>query len=171
MKEKEQKGEEKGGIKYVSARQSTCPTHLIGTTSGRGLPFWVVGSSRRMLRWIECRFISAQDRFSRLARKSSLQSRSRRIQSSSALTPGADGRFQLYGDEGDNYDDKKSEHSLIPITWSQADKALFIGARVGSYPGMQARLLSTPSGYERAMGPENRWNRRRIVSLNIPAPR
>jgi len=56
------------------------------------------------------------------------------------IYPGADGRFQLYGDEGDNYDYEKSEHSLIPITWSQADKTLFIGARVGSYPGMPSSI-------------------------------
>ena len=56
------------------------------------------------------------------------------------IYPGADGRFQLYGDEGDNYDYEKSEHSLIPITWSQANKTLFIGARVGSYPGMPSSI-------------------------------
>ncbi len=50
--------------------------------------------------------------------------------------PGADGKFELYGDEGDNYDYEKGERSLIPISWSQANKTLAIGARTGSYPGM-----------------------------------
>jgi alpha-D-xyloside xylohydrolase len=49
---------------------------------------------------------------------------------------GADGSFNLYNDEGNNYDYKKGVHSVIPIQWNEAAKTLTIGARVGAYPGM-----------------------------------
>lgn len=52
------------------------------------------------------------------------------------IYPGADGSFDLYEDEGDNYDYEKGAHALIPIRWSQADRTLVIGDRAGSYPGM-----------------------------------
>jgi alpha-D-xyloside xylohydrolase len=50
--------------------------------------------------------------------------------------PGADGSFDLYGDEGDNYDYEKGAHAVIPIKWSQTNGTLVIGDRAGSYPGM-----------------------------------
>ena len=49
---------------------------------------------------------------------------------------GADGNFNLYNDEGNNYDYRKGMHSLIPIRWDEAAKTLTIGAREGEYPGM-----------------------------------
>jgi alpha-D-xyloside xylohydrolase len=49
---------------------------------------------------------------------------------------GADGSFNLYNDEGNNYDYKKGLHSIIPIRWDEATKTLAIGAREGEYPGM-----------------------------------
>jgi alpha-D-xyloside xylohydrolase len=54
--------------------------------------------------------------------------------------PGADGTFQLYEDEGDNYDYEKGEHAIIPITWSDADGMLKIGDRVGQYTGMPKEI-------------------------------
>ena len=53
---------------------------------------------------------------------------------------GADGKFDLYGDEGDTYEYEKGEHALIPLRWSEADKKLTIGDREGQYPGMPSRL-------------------------------
>jgi alpha-D-xyloside xylohydrolase len=49
---------------------------------------------------------------------------------------GVDGSFNLYQDEGDNYNYEKGKHSVIPIAWSEAQKTLTIGAWVGSYAGM-----------------------------------
>ena len=49
---------------------------------------------------------------------------------------GADGKFDLYADEGDTYNYEKGAHTLIPFRWSDADKTLTIGDRQGEYPGM-----------------------------------
>jgi alpha-D-xyloside xylohydrolase len=54
---------------------------------------------------------------------------------------GADGRFELYQDEGDGYGYEKGLHSVIPIAWSEATKTLTIGARAGSYPGMPQSMV------------------------------
>jgi alpha-D-xyloside xylohydrolase len=54
--------------------------------------------------------------------------------------PGANGAFQFYQDEGDNYDYEKGDHMVIPIFWSESDRTLQFGARVGSYPGMSQDL-------------------------------
>jgi alpha-D-xyloside xylohydrolase len=49
---------------------------------------------------------------------------------------GADGSFDLYGDEGDSYDYEKGAHATIPIRWDESTQTLTIGDRVGNYPGM-----------------------------------
>jgi alpha-D-xyloside xylohydrolase len=49
---------------------------------------------------------------------------------------GRDGSFTLYEDAGDAYDYENGQHSVIPFTWNEASRALTIGARSGSYPGM-----------------------------------
>jgi alpha-D-xyloside xylohydrolase len=49
---------------------------------------------------------------------------------------GTDGVFNLYEDEGDNYNYEKSAYSIIPITWNEKQKALTIGARSGKFSGM-----------------------------------
>lgn len=53
---------------------------------------------------------------------------------------GADGEFELYSDEGDNYDYERGQHSIIPIRWSDAAKTLTLGERIGSYPGMPNKI-------------------------------
>ena len=53
---------------------------------------------------------------------------------------GADGKFEIYQDEGDNYDYEKGVHAVIPISWSEADKTLTIGEREGKYPGMPEKI-------------------------------
>ncbi len=49
---------------------------------------------------------------------------------------GADGSFTLYEDQGTTYDYESGAFSTIQLTWSDANRTLTIGARVGSFPGM-----------------------------------
>jgi len=49
---------------------------------------------------------------------------------------GADGKFTLYEDEGDNYDYEKGKYATIPISWNEAQHTLEIGKRKGKFPGM-----------------------------------
>ena len=56
------------------------------------------------------------------------------------IYPGADGSFNYYEDENDNYNYEKGQHTVIPITWSDADHTLTLGARIGSYPGMPQEM-------------------------------
>jgi len=49
---------------------------------------------------------------------------------------GADGKFTIYEDEGDNYNYESGSYSTIPITYSDASSTLTIGARSGSFTGM-----------------------------------
>lgn len=53
------------------------------------------------------------------------------------ITPGADAQFSLYEDEGDNYNHEQGAYSIIPLRWDNKHRRLTIGARQGSYPGMQ----------------------------------
>lgn len=55
------------------------------------------------------------------------------------IYPGADGSLSLYEDSGDGYDYEKGAHSVIPISWKEAERKLTIGARQGSFPGMLAK--------------------------------
>lgn len=50
--------------------------------------------------------------------------------------PGADGKFTLYEDEGDNYNYEKGKFSEIQFVWNEADRTLSIAPRKGSYKGM-----------------------------------
>jgi alpha-D-xyloside xylohydrolase len=52
---------------------------------------------------------------------------------------GSDGSFNLYEDEGDNYNYEKGNHSIIPIRWNERAGKLTIGARTGDFPGMVVR--------------------------------
>jgi len=49
---------------------------------------------------------------------------------------GADGAFELYEDEGDNYNYEHGAYTLIPLTWNEAERTLTIGKREGEYRGM-----------------------------------
>jgi alpha-D-xyloside xylohydrolase len=49
---------------------------------------------------------------------------------------GADGKFTLYEDEGDNYNYEKKAFATIPLEWNQARQTLTIGKRSGNFPGM-----------------------------------
>ncbi len=52
---------------------------------------------------------------------------------------GADGRFELYEDEGNGYAYENGVFATIPIEWNEAGRALTIGARRGAFPGMLER--------------------------------
>jgi alpha-D-xyloside xylohydrolase len=49
---------------------------------------------------------------------------------------GANGSFTFYEDEGNNYDYEKGMYAVIPITWNESINTLTIGAREGTFPGM-----------------------------------
>lgn len=49
---------------------------------------------------------------------------------------GADGEFELYEDEGTNYNYEKGKCAKILFQWNDAAKTLTIGARRGSFDGM-----------------------------------
>ena len=50
---------------------------------------------------------------------------------------GADGAFTLYEDQGTTFDYEHGAFSEIPLVWNEAARTLTIGARRGSFPGMQ----------------------------------
>jgi alpha-D-xyloside xylohydrolase len=56
------------------------------------------------------------------------------------IYPGADGSFNIYQDQGDTYNYEKGEHAIIPITWSDSDGTLTLGARAGTYPGLPKEI-------------------------------
>jgi len=49
---------------------------------------------------------------------------------------GKDGSFNLYEDEGINYNYEKGSFSKIPMSYNEATKTLEIGERTGSYTNM-----------------------------------
>jgi alpha-D-xyloside xylohydrolase len=49
---------------------------------------------------------------------------------------GADGSFELYEDEGENYNYEQGSFSTIPFTYSHSNKTLTIGDQKGSFEGM-----------------------------------
>jgi alpha-D-xyloside xylohydrolase len=52
--------------------------------------------------------------------------------------PGANGNFELYEDEGENYNYENGQSSKIVFNWNDATKTLKIGNLEGSFDGMQA---------------------------------
>ena len=50
--------------------------------------------------------------------------------------PGADGRFTLYEDEGDNYNYERGQYAEIDFQWNDRSRSLVIKSRKGEYPGM-----------------------------------
>ncbi|GGF43035.1 TIM-barrel domain-containing protein [Echinicola rosea] len=49
---------------------------------------------------------------------------------------GKNGSFELYEDEGTNYNYEQGKFSIIPITYNDGDKTLTIGDRKGNFQGM-----------------------------------
>ena len=50
--------------------------------------------------------------------------------------PGANGKFDLYEDEGDNYNYEKGKHATIPFEWNDSQKTLTVGKRSGEFAHM-----------------------------------
>jgi alpha-D-xyloside xylohydrolase len=51
--------------------------------------------------------------------------------------PGEDAFFQLYEDEGDNYNYEQGAFTQIPLWWQDKQRRLVIEGRRGTYPGMR----------------------------------
>lgn len=49
---------------------------------------------------------------------------------------GRDGKFQIYEDEGTNYNYEKGRYATIDITYNDKARAVTIGQRKGSFSGM-----------------------------------
>lgn len=52
--------------------------------------------------------------------------------------PGEDGSFELYEDEGDNYNYEEGAYSIIPMTWDNQRQVLGFGARQGTFEGIES---------------------------------
>ncbi len=52
---------------------------------------------------------------------------------------GRDGKFNLYEDEGTNYNYEKGQYSDIPLTYNEKTRTLTIGQRKGSFQGMKEK--------------------------------
>ena len=55
------------------------------------------------------------------------------------VTPGSDATFDLYDDEGDNYNYEKGQYAIVPLKWDDAARTLTIGKRQGKFQGMQGK--------------------------------
>lgn len=51
--------------------------------------------------------------------------------------PGADAKFSLYEDEGDNYNFEKGMYALTEMIWDDAAQKMTIGKTQGGFPGME----------------------------------
>jgi alpha-D-xyloside xylohydrolase len=75
------------------------------------------------------------------------------------IYPGADGTFELYEDENDNYNYEQGKYAIIPFSWNDKESTLVIGERQGEFAGMlRERTIhivlvnqSTGNGVEPAM--------------------
>ncbi|OQP61181.1 alpha-xylosidase [Niastella vici] len=54
---------------------------------------------------------------------------------------GADASFELYEDEGTNYNYEKGAFAIIPIKYSEATKTITVGDRKGTFNGMLQRRM------------------------------
>ena len=54
---------------------------------------------------------------------------------------GADADFTLYEDDGETYGYEKGAYATIPIHWDDSQGTVSIGARRGTFPGLEARLV------------------------------
>jgi hypothetical protein len=55
--------------------------------------------------------------------------------------PGANGSFTMYEDEGDNYNYETGKYSTIPITYTDNPRNVVIGARTGTFNGMDQKKV------------------------------
>ncbi len=54
---------------------------------------------------------------------------------------GADAKFDLYEDEGDNYNYEMGRYSTISFKWNEKEQSLTIGDKQGNYPGSLAKRV------------------------------
>ncbi|MDE6655065.1 MAG: DUF5110 domain-containing protein, partial [Muribaculaceae bacterium] len=65
-----------------------------------------------------------------------------------SIYPGEDGHFEIYNDEGDNYNYERGAFCRVELKWDDKTHTLKIGERKGSYPGMNEEetfIVKTPS--------------------------
>ena len=80
--------------------------------------------------------------------------------------PGANGRFTLYEDEGDNYNYEKGQYATIAFQWDDKARTLTIGERKGNYPGMLTKrqfTIVTPDGKQQVVNYEGMQKQVRIA--------
>jgi len=65
---------------------------------------------------------------------------------------GADGRFDLYEDEGDNYNYEKGKYSIITFFWNEKTQSLTVGNKQGDYPGSLKKRIFTVVLVDEAKG-------------------
>jgi alpha-D-xyloside xylohydrolase len=54
---------------------------------------------------------------------------------------GKDGHFDIYEDDGTSLGYQRGAFARIPVTWSEGERTLTIGARKGSFPGMVTKRV------------------------------
>ena len=80
--------------------------------------------------------------------------------------PGANGRFTLYEDEGDNYNYEKGQYATITFQWNDKARTLTIGERKGNYPGMLTKrqfTIVTPDGKQQVVSYDGKQKQVRIA--------
>ena len=80
--------------------------------------------------------------------------------------PGANGRFTLYEDEGDNYNYEKGQYATITFQWNDKARTLTIGERKGNYPGMLTKrqfTIVTPNGKQQVVSYDGKQKQVRIA--------
>jgi alpha-D-xyloside xylohydrolase len=88
--------------------------------------------------------------------------------------PGANGKFTLYDDEGDNYNYERGRYSTIDLNWNNALETLTIYNRKGAYPGMlRARTFKiaiVKEGINTGVSPSSNYKTIRYYGKAITIP-
>jgi alpha-D-xyloside xylohydrolase len=73
---------------------------------------------------------------------------------------GADGRFDLYEDQGDGYAYEHGAYAIVPMRWDERSRTLTIEARRGAFPGMlgerRFRVVCVGPGHGDGVAPSPR---------------
>jgi alpha-D-xyloside xylohydrolase len=68
---------------------------------------------------------------------------------------GQDAEFELYFDEGDNYNYEKGEFATVRIVWNEALQRLTLQERNGTYPGMKSAISLNVTLFSKGGSREN----------------
>jgi alpha-D-xyloside xylohydrolase len=118
---------------------SECDVYLPGSTAW--YDFW---TGRRFQGGQTIKAAAPQDKIPVFVKAGSIVPMGKYLQHSSEkvmdtleirIYPGADGHFNLYSDEGDNYNYEKGNFVLLPLQWNEQKQTLTIGKQQGAYPG------------------------------------